>query len=84
MMSLYLKALEGERGMLPRKQHLLPSLGNNIKCGNSLIDYDIFDSPSPNPSPLRGEGKGGGGLMIQKAASIPLTGTQSPPDSERS
>ncbi len=43
MMSLYLKALEGERGMLPRKQHLLPSLGNNIKCGNSLIGYDILD-----------------------------------------
>jgi type I restriction-modification system DNA methylase subunit len=43
MMSLYLKALEGERGMLPRKQHLLPALGNNIKCGNSLIGYDIVD-----------------------------------------
>ncbi len=43
MMSLYLKALEGERGMLPRKQHLLPALGNNIKCGNSLIGYDILD-----------------------------------------
>ncbi len=43
MMSLYLKALEGERGMLPRKQHLLPAMGNNIKCGNSLIGYDIVD-----------------------------------------
>ncbi len=43
MMSLYLKALEGERGLLPKKQHLLPPLGNNIKCGNSLIGYDIFD-----------------------------------------
>ncbi len=42
MMSLYLKALEGERGMLPRKQHLLPPLGNNIKCGNSLIGYDVM------------------------------------------
>ncbi len=31
MMSLYLKALEGERGLLPKKQHLLPPLGNNIK-----------------------------------------------------
>ena len=59
MMSLYLKALEGERGMLPRKQHLLPALGNNIKCGNSLIGYDMFD---PSLSPL---GKGGiqGGLF---------------------
>lgn len=46
MMSLYLKALEGERGLLPKKQHLLPSLSNNIKCGNSLIGYDIFDNPS--------------------------------------
>ena len=46
MMSLYLKALEGERGILPKKQHLLPPLTNNIKCGNSLIGYDIFeDSP---------------------------------------
>jgi type I restriction-modification system DNA methylase subunit len=43
MMSLYLKALEGERGLLPKKQHLLPPLGNNIKCGNSLIGYDILD-----------------------------------------
>ncbi len=49
MMSLYLKALEGERGLLPRKQHLLPSLGDNIKCGNSLIGYDIFDNPSHLP-----------------------------------
>jgi type I restriction-modification system DNA methylase subunit len=46
MMSLYLKALEGERGLLPRKQHLLPPLSNNIKCGNSLIGYDIFENPS--------------------------------------
>jgi len=43
MMSLYLKALEGERGLLPKKQHLLPPLSNNIKCGNSLIGYDILD-----------------------------------------
>lgn len=43
MMSLYLKALEGERGLLPRKQHLLPPLSNNIKCGNSLIGYDILE-----------------------------------------
>lgn len=43
MTSLYLKALEGERGLLPKKQALLPSLTNNIKCGNSLIGYDVFD-----------------------------------------
>ncbi len=57
MMSLYLKALEGERGMLPRKQHLLPPLGNNIKCGNSLIGFDIFDAPQqyslPNVIPAQ-------------------------------
>jgi hypothetical protein len=69
MMSLYLKALEGERGLLPKKQRLLPPLSNNIKCGNSLIGYDIFDSlfnPSPKekvnapqpPLKLRG-GEGG-------------------------
>jgi len=55
MMSLYLKALEGERGLLPKKQHLLPPLSNNIKCGNSLIGYDIFDS-----LPLEGGGQGRG------------------------
>jgi len=42
MMSLYLKCLEGERD-LPRKKELLPSLAKNIRCGNSLISYDIFD-----------------------------------------
>jgi hypothetical protein len=42
MMSLYLKALEGEQ-TLPRKQGLLPVLSDNIRCGNSLIGYDIFD-----------------------------------------
>ncbi len=55
MMSLYLKALEGERGLLPKKQHLLPPLSNNIKCGNSLIGFDIFDS-----LPLEGGGLGRG------------------------
>ncbi|OGP32067.1 MAG: hypothetical protein A2073_01410 [Deltaproteobacteria bacterium GWC2_42_11] len=44
MMSLYLKALEGERSLLPKKQALLPSLTYNIKCGNSLIGYDFFDN----------------------------------------
>ncbi len=58
MMSLYLKALEGERGILPKKQHLLPPLSNNIKCGNSLIGYDIFDNAPQPPLNLRG-GEGG-------------------------
>lgn len=41
MMSLYLKALEGERSQLPPKQHLLPELKYNIICGNSLIGPEI-------------------------------------------
>lgn len=45
MMSLYLKLLEGERS-LPSKQALLPTLTYNIRCGNSLIGYDIFDQGS--------------------------------------
>ena len=28
---------------MPRKRELLPSLAKNIRCGNSLISYDIFD-----------------------------------------
>jgi type I restriction-modification system DNA methylase subunit len=58
-MSLYLKVLEGENAetlnpqmMLALKEAYLPSLGGNIKCGNSLIGTDIsaqsdlFDSES--------------------------------------
>ncbi len=58
-MSLYLKVLEGENAetlnpqmMLALKEAYLPSLGNNIKCGNSLVGTDIlaqadlFDSES--------------------------------------
>ena len=43
MMSLYLKALEGERSQLPPKHALLPELKYNIICGNSLIGPDIYD-----------------------------------------
>jgi len=43
MMSLYLKALEGERSQLPPRQHLLPELKFNIMCGNSLIGPEIYD-----------------------------------------
>jgi hypothetical protein len=42
MMSLYLKALEGEKSQLPPKRHLLPELKYNIICGNSLIGPDIY------------------------------------------
>lgn len=41
MMSLYLKALEGEKSQLPPKQHLLPELKYNIMCGNSLIGPEV-------------------------------------------
>ena len=47
-MSLYLKVLEGENAetlnpqmTLALKEAYLPSLGGNIKCGNSLIGTDI-------------------------------------------
>jgi len=42
MMSLYIKILENERGILSGRA-LLPRLRDNIKCGNSLIGYDIGD-----------------------------------------
>jgi len=43
MMSLYLKALEGEKSQLPPKHALLPELKYNIVCGNSLIGPDIYE-----------------------------------------
>ncbi|MGC1829758.1 MAG: N-6 DNA methylase [Candidatus Acidiferrales bacterium] len=41
MMSLYLKAIEGERSTLPPRHQVLPPLKDNIRCGNSLIGSDI-------------------------------------------
>ncbi|MBI1800422.1 MAG: Eco57I restriction-modification methylase domain-containing protein [Chloroflexi bacterium] len=41
MMSLYLKMLEGERGLISGRG-VLPALSANIKCGNSLIGPDYF------------------------------------------
>jgi type I restriction-modification system DNA methylase subunit len=41
MMSLYLKALEGEFMLVGPKQARLPELKYNIRCGNSLIGPDI-------------------------------------------
>jgi hypothetical protein len=38
MMSLCLKAFDGERSYLPPKQHILPELKYKIICGNSLKD----------------------------------------------
>lgn len=40
MMSLYIKMLEDERRVLEGRA-LLPRLHDNIKCGNSLVGYDI-------------------------------------------
>jgi len=51
MMNLYLKALENERD-LPQKQHLLPELGRNIRCGNSLIAPDITKEQKLSPEEL--------------------------------
>ena len=52
MMNLYLKALENERD-LPQKQHLLPELGRNIRCGNSLIAPDIADEQELSEEELK-------------------------------
>jgi type I restriction-modification system DNA methylase subunit len=41
MMSLYLKALEGERTILPSGHQYLPELKYNIRCGNSLIGPEV-------------------------------------------
>ena len=49
-LSLLLKVLEGEKGERISKQltitqeRVLPSLHENIKCGNSLIESDIYSS----------------------------------------
>lgn len=48
-LSLLLKVLEGEARELRGKQidfhRVLPDLGNNIKCGNSLISSDFYAQP---------------------------------------
>ncbi|HEX2914539.1 MAG TPA: N-6 DNA methylase [Chloroflexia bacterium] len=45
-LSLLLKVLEGENSrstqMTLALERVLPDLGNNIKCGNSLIGYDFY------------------------------------------
>jgi len=54
-LSLLLKVLEGETaesiGQTYKMFHerALPDLGNNIKCGNSLIGPDFFESLAPAP-----------------------------------
>jgi len=50
-LSLLLKVLEGEtqqqlqRDFIAERQRILPDLGNNIQCGNSLIGPDFYDQP---------------------------------------
>jgi len=49
-LSLLLKVLEGEARELRGKQQMdfhrvLPDLGNNVKCGNSLIGSDFYSQP---------------------------------------
>jgi adenine-specific DNA-methyltransferase len=51
MMSLYIKMLEGERGAIMDRR-VLPPLRDNIKCGNSLIGYDIRDVGAKHDSPI--------------------------------
>ncbi|MEP0804300.1 MAG: Eco57I restriction-modification methylase domain-containing protein [Chloroflexota bacterium] len=43
-LSLLLKALEGVSGQMELgMERVLPDLGNNVKCGNSLIGWDYFE-----------------------------------------
>ncbi|MBI5304691.1 MAG: N-6 DNA methylase [Chloroflexi bacterium] len=67
MMSLYIKMLEGERGAITG-QGVLPRLRDNIKCGNSLIGYDIGDLDAKekrriNPFDWRSQSEGFGAIM---------------------
>lgn len=49
-LSLLLKVIEGEtqqikqRDWIRERQRILPDLGNNIQCGNSLIGPDFYDN----------------------------------------
>lgn len=53
-LSLLLKCVEGETrrtaqmGLFDKKERILPDLENNIKCGNSLIGMDFYDTVQPN------------------------------------
>ncbi|MFH1037534.1 MAG: N-6 DNA methylase [PVC group bacterium] len=59
-LSLLLKVLENEnqdtleRQMKLWRERALPDLGNNIKCGNSLIGPDIFEMDQSAAPSLRG------------------------------
>ena len=84
-LSLLLKVLEGENNQTLERQlrffheRALPDLGNNIKCGNSLIGPDFYDNDlfkshqdhagknHPSVSPLaKGGLKGGHGIFDEE------------------
>lgn len=74
MMSLYIKVLEGER-TLPHNKELLPSLSNNIRCGNSLIEFNYLEQKTlvqdsekehANPFEWRSKTTGFGNIIGEK------------------
>ena len=87
-LSLLLKVLEGESEQTIVKQlkmfheRALPDLGNNIKCGNSLIGTDFYNTPLTPPvseygtSLFRGEkmdsplARGAGGVSDEECYRI--------------
>ena len=46
-LSLLLKVIEGETQMAFAIERLLPDLGQNIQCGNSIIAQDFYDTTLP-------------------------------------
>ncbi len=74
MMSLYIKVLEGEK-TLPHNKELLPSLSKNIRCGNSLIEFDFLSQQTltedaerehANPFEWRSKATGFGNIIGEK------------------
>jgi type I restriction-modification system DNA methylase subunit len=85
-LSLLLKVLEGEtaQSLQPvfrfSQEHALPDLGDNIKCGNSLIGPDFYDemvgtdsTPSPIASSADGGSQGRGGTRPYQPTLFGLT-----------
>ncbi|MFZ3072484.1 MAG: TaqI-like C-terminal specificity domain-containing protein, partial [Thermodesulfobacteriota bacterium] len=84
-LSLLLKVLEGENEQTLGKtfalfqERALPNLESNIKCGNSLVGPDFYDSLPlfvSSSSPQRGEGRvrGKGGEWDASSSPSPLAG----------
>ena len=78
-LSLLLKVLEGEnqdtleRQMKLFRERALPDLGNNIKCGNSLIGPDFYSEGQVMTCPCL--------IKMRCIASTPLTGKRNFPKS---